>query len=232
MLNSVDGCLSYHEPDRDLNRAGSIRALNIGIPAPAEKWWEVKLERLHERKENCDVYVETFFHFIFYWADFAVRDIRDIKIIDIYRDLGKVLRSFYRSRHFTEKITTTPEMPDPDWHTNLTRPRENPTSLDIGLWYIFEIEARKEKFKNDYPEIPIFRFDLGNKSVEDYENLLSFLGLEFNDKLRRLIDMDPVLNSYEKGRPGRRGEGRILIHKDFTVEDAQEAVRDYKVLYR
>ena len=235
--NTVDRCKSTHQQDKIIPM-GLISALNNGAKVPMKRYEDSfvskrvpKMLSMFDIKDNI-VFVDSDFRFILAQYYYIMKYIphENIKIIDISRDKAKIARQICRNHYYAG--IRMGHLIKPCLKYNLVKAKQEARDLSNdefhlyrGVWYTFEVEARKKAFKKKYPYIPIFSFDMDKDttSVEVWKFLIEdFLGLSISDALVRHIKQNKKINSWEH-IGGKKYE--------YTIEEARAVVDRFDLEY-
>lgn len=231
-MNAIPNSYIQWEPDSSVANATTLYQFNQGDTIRMDGSWEVKLKRIKERvKTGFQLYFDSDFRFAMVWADYAVRDIKDFKIVNMYRSPALIARSlcwhgFYTSKEDHAYGQGGGWLFQPEHSGNLTilENLEEATPADKCIWHTFEVNERKKKFLRENPHISVFDFDLENdRNEETFLRLFDFLGVEKNDRVLSIVDSDPVINSWM---------GKHPIVFEITTEEVEEKVANYEVKLR
>ena len=229
-LNAISNTYIQWEPDNKVAGGAVLRAFNKGNRIGMGNSWKVKLKRIKERiAEGIDLYFDSDFRFAMVWADYAIRDIKNFKVVNVHRNPALIARSLTWHGYYTH--------PDkgglgggwlfqPDESENLTalKNHEDANPAMKAVWHTFEVIERKKKFLRENPQIPVFDFDLErDRNEETFIKLFDFLEVEINESVLKIVRSDPIINSWM---------GKRLIAYDITLEEIQEMVNNYEVRYR
>lgn len=167
-----------------------------------ESCWQGMYGQMLEWEKVGDrgIYVEISHRHIKGWLYRAAQEIPDLKIINVYRDLNQLARTFYLSRFLRPFPLGNNGWLAPQWNHNLTRlvDLENSTHLQRVIWYIIEIEERKKKFMKDHPHIPVATFSMSDRSLKGWQPILDLLDHEPTEQFLNIVQQDVRFNPWDK----------------------------------
>ncbi len=186
LLNRVMGVAAYHEPYPQINGMNVFYANEMALNKSKEKRWykteEIAKKIFFNYFRLKKVYVETSNMFIKTFYDVVLDYFKNIEIIVLRRDFIKTLRSFIELGYFTSLNS--------NWEDWMTSPNatsaaikaintdEEMDQIDLTIAYLIDIEARTERFIQQYPNIKIHYFHTeylnDSKKVEELFNNLGF----------------------------------------------------------
>jgi len=195
-------------------------------------WQRHSLARYEEVKDRnwleCD---SRFLTLGYYWAlrDF---DWDRIKVIMLKRDSTKVTFANAKVGGYKKCITNTGVLkinhhtltyPGSGNVTKLPKHIWDMTAMELSAWNTFETWERQKRFKEVFPTIPTFDWDMDKDppSITRWYDLLEFLGLKMTTMLAKRIRENPIINSTVHKKN----------HLGYTMEDAEKAVFHHKIIY-
>jgi hypothetical protein len=150
---------------------------------------------------GCRLYCESNHMFIKTFFDVVCARLRDVRVVHLRRPLSQTLRSFVELAYFTSRNPAWPHwMACPFAKTAaMGYPHWDLDSIDMAIAYLIDIEARADRFKAAYPQVPVFETTLALLNLPPVvEDLLDFIdyplpaadnlarvGLRVNDRLAR-----------------------------------------------
>jgi hypothetical protein len=205
-------------------------AKDRGIQLAERIWNDRSIPQLNAYSDKP--YIESDARFLTVAYYFALRDIDHsrLRIINLYRDKARIALANakaggYRKDH-RKHIVNVHTLVYPLGWTNVTKlpkPFEEMSSMELAVWGVFETIERQRRFKEVYPDVKTFDWDMDvdSPSTSRWMDLLGFLGLKMTQKLLDAIGVNRLINStFEK-------KGRF----PHTLEEAQEAVDNHKVIF-
>lgn len=132
------------------------------------------------------VYAETSHMFVKTFGDVVARELTDVGVIHLRRELALVVKSFVELGIFTDRNPAWPDwMPPADSPGRAVEPAAPLADLPPAervVAHLVDIEARGERFRREHPEIPVFeaRLEALVQSPGEAERLFAWAGLDFN----------------------------------------------------
>lgn len=201
-------CVTSHEPLQRIKifidgRKGSKHEVNL--KNLEEKWRNLGLKRTIKNTYRKKVYVESDFLFLEATYYFAMKyiDHECIRVIELTRDPIDAIKSICEHKIFRYKNNMDiylARVLSPYNPFNLTIPPDNPSTLELGAWYIYEMEERKKRFKEVFPDVRVFNFNMDTDtiSLKKWDQLANFVGIKLNDKMIKEIKKNPKIHSSEQ----------------------------------
>ena len=168
------------------------------------------------------VYAETNHMFIKTFFDVILAEYRAVEVIILRRDLVKVLKSFVDMGYFSEASPVSWKwMVRADAATSALKPVapfDEMDPCDRSIAYLLDIEARAQRFKLEYPNVPTHEVRL--ESLNDMKSVG-----EFFKKLR----IAPTGATKELcGAPvNQRPQRKNNALRKISIEECQDRLRKY-----
>lgn len=173
-----------------------------------------------------NVYAETNHMFIKTFFDVVVNELApgaSVGVVILRRELARTVKSFVELGIYTERNHAWP-----DWMGSVeatTRavdpavPEKTLTSIERTVAYLVDIEARAQRFRKDFPAVPVFetRLEAIGSDVEEVQRLFAWCGLTQNAATRSLI-----------GKPANeRTKRKAAVGASISYDACIEAVEEY-----
>jgi hypothetical protein len=151
--------------------------------------------------ESNHMFIKTFF-------DVAVDAFgNDLRVVVLRRKIPLVVKSFVELEYFGQNAESYKWMTRSDAKTRAIDPIDAFDKLDIfdrTISYLIDIEARAQRFKQDYPEVQVHEVNIEdlndlNKVVELFE----FAGVSPKDTLESVVNV-PVNQRHQRKKTFRR----------------------------
>ena len=239
ILMPLAGSYGQREPDAyigwepDIVRLRShplvLDRFNSGHKKEVEKLWETKFKHIDKHYRHHRLYFESDFRFLMLWADYAARDILNIKVVVMHRPMALIVKSLVWFGFYTPT-----EIPGGKGHGFLLQPQQasNLTVMAPGkvdatqkaIWHTFEINERKKRFLRRYRRIKAFHFNLvEDRDERTFLKLFNFLGVPKNEMCLDLVRCDPVVNSWMRNPK---------FKDSISIEEIQDRIDNYTVIYK
>ncbi|MBT3670472.1 MAG: hypothetical protein HOA61_01920 [Bacteroidetes bacterium] len=195
LLDSAENCIGFHEPKPKM--IGVYTKLVKHFPYSWSKPIRVlKINKIKKRfsvlRMNENVYAETTNMFIKTFSDVAGENFKNINVIFLKRKLIFVLKSFVDLGYFlperkeakkwftsSNSITSAIKAIKKDYEMD---------QIELIISYLIDIEARGNRFKLLYPEIPVFEVNIEQlNKIHFVKSLFSKLDLNYSNKTGFLI---------------------------------------------
>jgi len=184
LLATAKDTVSFHEPEPKMHDIHLRMVEERGLEATyRERLIKIDAIKKAVRKSGASIYAETNHMFIKTFFDVVIKELNDVQVVFLRRNLVEILKSFYQLRYFTEENQA--------WKRWMTFPMSqnsaikfvgNPTDeIDLSIGYIIDMYARAERFQAQHPEINVISFD-----ISDFKNEASVLALF------RALNLDPT----------------------------------------
>ncbi len=125
-----------------------------------------------------EIYAETNHTFITTFYDVVLEDFQKIDIVILRRDLALVLKSFIELGYFSPRNPLSYQWMSSPNAVTAALPALAPDSaldqFDLCIAYLFDIEARTERFKREYPAVPTHEVRL--EQLNDIDFVSDFFG--------------------------------------------------------
>jgi hypothetical protein len=149
----------------------------------------VDLVRASGRK---GIYAETNHTFIKTFYDVVLEEFQNVEVIVLRRALARVLKSFVELGYFTERNPNWPKwMSSPNAATAALpaiAPDEELDQFDRCIAYLIDIEARGERFKTEYANVPTHDVRLEDlNKIDNVEGLFARLGVRSTSATKKLV---------------------------------------------
>ena len=144
------------------------------------------------KEEGKKIYAETNHMFIKTFFDIAVNELNNVKIVHLKRNVLDVLISFCELGYFSERNTAWKDwMVSPYARTAAVPcliPEEKQDHIGLIIAYLIDIYARAERFKKDYPDVPVYEVHLSQlNDINEVDKMFDWLGTSMTDKTKELI---------------------------------------------
>jgi hypothetical protein len=229
LLNTAANGYFEHEPEPQM--IGQVLRLAENYPYPdtvSDRRFKAetlvaKENQLIQQYPRMAAWGETSHMFIKTYADVVVERFGErMKVIHLRRSPAQVLKSFVELRYFTEE--------NPAWKSWMISPLaltraidplpnlKTRDSIDWCIAYLIDIEARAQRFKAEYPFIPVYTTTLA--------------ALNDRSEVQRLFDwlaLTPTAQTWKaQGKPvNERARRKADFNHQYTVEQAQSRLADY-----
>lgn len=155
----------------------------------------IKCEGLREILRTVDpasVYAETSHMFIKTFFDVVLEEFTNVEVIVLRRDLAHVLKSFIEMGYFSDRNRHWRGwMSSPEAATAALppiRPEATLDQFDRSIAYLLDIEARAERFKLQYPGVPLHEVTLESlNTVDEINNLFAALRITPTAQTREIL---------------------------------------------
>jgi hypothetical protein len=209
ILDAVVNGISFHEPRPVMVQNHQEKTLRSPREYYKEMFYKRKVISILRHARHKDYYAETNHLFIKTFAThaanyFAAR----LRVIHLVRDPVLVAMSFYRIDSIPgAKGKGTLYLLDPMADGNILDLRnefrgegEFKHNFYRCLWYWYEVQARVERFKREYPSIPVYEIrteELGD--IDRVRSMFEHLRVEYdNDRLKALVGVRSNLKTHRK----------------------------------
>jgi hypothetical protein len=194
LLGTAPMAYSFHEPEPQM--------IGEYLHSVARNGWQktfndrrIKSQaivKIASQFPDQSVYIETNHMFIKTFYDVVLRDLRNVQVIHLQRDLLETLKSFVQLFYFSDKNSAWPDwMISPNAQTVVIKAIDDDNKLDyidLGIAYLIDIEARATAFRQKYPHIPFHETDIIDLNDMDKTKVLfKNLGLSFTSETEELI---------------------------------------------
>ena len=161
-------------------------------------------------------YVETN-NYITFFAPALLKIFPDAKFVHLYRHPGEFVRSGIRRNYYTK-----------DNYDDIKRPVdfskiekwENYSQIEKISWLWNETNLFIENFKSKHPD-NVFSFNFNNKNVDNINEMLSFIGVNIDDK---------VIEKSLKKKANIQTSGNFPKYYEWQEEDKNELINICEVL--
>ncbi len=160
LLSQVDGVVAHHEAEPTMSGAPFRRTLEVPLSESVEER-QFKANAIHQalRDSDAHVYAETNHMFIKTFYDVVLRylDADSLDVVVLRRSMEATLKSFVEQGFFSERCVywplwmATPQGPNAE--LTIRFPLED--QIDRALSYLFEIEAKAQRFVADHPQVRV-----------------------------------------------------------------------------
>lgn len=192
LLNTSTDVKALHEPKPKMNEE-FLRMIN---EQPLENTFQQRLLKKSAIKKQLfghhKVYCETSHMFIKTFYDVVLSEFKNVEVILLNRNIPKVLHSFVRLGYFSERNKNWPNwMSSPNATTAVQQVLDEDLDMDqIGLCiaYLLDIEARKELFVNNNPQLKYHHVDIDELNrKQKVEDLFQSMSIRFTKKTAQLL---------------------------------------------
>jgi hypothetical protein len=159
LLGTAAGVESFHEAEPKMS-GDYIAMINAAPLVESREKRRIKSAAIAEvlRRSAPDiVYVETNHAFIKTFYDVVLEDFLNVEVIILRRDLALVLKSFIELGYFSPRNPLAYSWMSSPSAATAALPALAPDSaldqFDLCIAYLLDIEARAERFQNEYPEV-------------------------------------------------------------------------------
>jgi len=195
LLGTADNVYSYHEPEPKMSdrflqmvnnkeyfstfnsrRNKSAAVLKTALSMPANSIYA----------ETSHMFIKTFF-------DVLCHDLENVTVIHLRREMLATLKSFIQLNYFAEENNASSDnwMTSPNAKTSAISCLDRDTNLDQidkCIAYFVDIEARAQRFKVTYQQIPIVETALEDLNTQEgVISLFDSCGLKFNQKTEEFV---------------------------------------------
>jgi hypothetical protein len=215
---------SFHEPKPKMNR----QYLQMINQKPYDASFQMRAVKIEAIKNMLNVlppgriYCETNHMFIKTFFDVVIEELKNIEIIILRREIALVLKSFIEMRYFSPENKVWPKwMSSPNARTAALACIGNDETLDqydLCIAYLFDIEARAQRFRKDYPWVKTHEIRL--ESMNDYRNVE-----------RLFADLSITPTQTTKEICGKKINERIKAKKKFNNSSKLEYCRERIAMY-
>jgi hypothetical protein len=223
LLGTARRVKSFHEAEPSMS-GDYIDMINSEPLEASREKRRVKSHAIAEtlRADRRKVYAETNHTFIKTFYDVVLEDFRNVQVIILRRDLAHVLKSFVELGYFSSLNPRAEKwMSSPNAVTAALpalAPDDELDQFDRCIAYLFDIEARAERFQRDYPAVPVHEVQLQQLNELGFvQALFRRLGLTTTFWTKRLCGR--VVNEKTK-RKSR-------FPNPTTLEQCRQRLADY-----
>ncbi|MBC2716520.1 MAG: hypothetical protein HF978_14540 [Desulfobacteraceae bacterium] len=168
------------------------------------------------------IYVETNHMFIKTFHDVVCKYFKNVEVIILRRRIAETLKSFIQLNYFTPYNPVSFEwMSSPNAITAAIPAIDQDDKLDScdkAIAYLIDIEARSQRFKREFPDIPTYELKLEMLSEKSYiQNFFKVAQLNYTEKTDSFIG--------ERINERKRKKEIHGIHVDLTY--CQERIEIY-----
>lgn len=169
-----------------------------------------------------ETYAETNHTFIKTFFDVVLQDFSSVQVIVLRRELVRVLKSFVELGYFSPLNPRAENwMSSPNAET-AAQPALAPDAeldqFDLCIAYLIDIEARTERFRRDFPKVPVYEVEL--EQLNDFKfvkTLFQQLGIKPTWRTRWLCGK--VVND--------KGARKTRYPNPTTLEECQQRLIGY-----
>jgi hypothetical protein len=194
-------------------------------------WKNKSIPTLKEFTQNgIFVDADTRFLAIYYWLAKKYIHPDSMKILVMRRPLESIAHQHCRHGGYRQiqwdgyLMTFLKNEPLPWGYNNVTVMKKNivdATPMECCIWYVHELEKRKDLLRSYFPDVEIRDWDMeycsGRK--ESWEDLLYWLKLKATPKLWELVKENPIIHLGPD-----KYNGEITLAMAGSVEDAYKVV--------
>jgi len=187
ILRHAVGCEAYHEPHPNMQGVPMIE-WNTGNPDPLREAFKAKRVKIDAALSKGHIYAETNNAFIKGYGDLVAETYpsRNIGVVVLSRPHAEVVDSLNAVGYYSSYYPPNEWLLRP-WHnTALVEYKEHHrTEAD---WYVDEVRARGELFREMYPQIKYYGVTLNQ--LNDYDQvceMLEFFNLTPMDSLKGVV---------------------------------------------
>jgi len=199
----------------------------------AENVWKSRsLPILYEfTEEGPFIDGESRFIVIYYYLAKKYLHPDSMKIILMRRPLDSI--AYQNCRHGAYSISTrsdgsiityTGNLIFPWGNNNLTVMEKNikeASPMECSVWYTYEMEERKKKLHEYFPEVSIMEWDMETDSsnIQSHEKLHHWLGVTPHKNYKKLVEKNIIIHL-----------GPDKLKEKCTIEQAREIIKEYKIV--
>ena len=184
LLGTAQDVQSFHEAEPKMS-GDFIRLINAEPLAASREKRCVKSEAIAKLLRNSPAsvtYAETNHTFIKTFFDVVLEDFRNVEVIILRRNLLQTLRSFVELGYFSELNPLAYSWMSSPNAASAALPAIGPDGeldqFDLCIAYLLDIEARAERFRLEYPHVPVHEVQLEQlNKITFVEDLLARLHL-------------------------------------------------------
>lgn len=167
-----------------------------------------KVEAIKKAMVGYENYAEANHMFIKTFFDVVVDEFKDdIRVVILRRKIPLVVKSFVELEYFGKNAESYKWMTRSDAVTRAVDPISSFDSMDIfdrTISYLIDIEARAERFKQQYPDVLTVDVKIDElNDIDKVREMFSILGLEPSDDLSNVVDV-PVNQRHQRKKTFRR----------------------------
>ncbi|MDX2479880.1 MAG: hypothetical protein QNK24_06040 [Desulfuromusa sp.] len=224
LLGTAPMTYSFHEPEPQMIGDYLLAVARNGL----EKTFNDRrtksktIVKIASQYPDQSVYVETNHMFIKTFYDVVLRDLRNVQVIHLQRDLLQTLKSFVQLCYFSDQNSAWPDwMISPNSQTAVIKAIDGDNKLDyidLSIAYLIDIEARATAFKQMYPHIPFHETDINDlNDIDKTKALFANLGLSFTTETEDIIG----------GKINMRANVKKKYANQVADADLLDRIRDY-----
>lgn len=231
LLSTAKDTVSFHEPEPKMHDMHLRMVEEKGLEATyRDRLIKVDAVKKAVRKSGAAVYAESNHMFIKTFYDVVVKELNDVQVVFLRRNLVDILKSFYQLRYFTEENQAWKRwMTFPTSQNAAIRFVGNPTDeIDLSIGYIIDMYARAGRFHAQYPDINVISFDISQfKNEEVVLDLFRRLGVEPTDKTKEMVGATSNARAEKKQKYNVVADPTYLTDrvKGYMEKLSQEKVR-------
>jgi hypothetical protein len=224
LLGTARDVKSFHEAEPKMSHQfiGMINARPLMASREERRIKADAIAKLLRASSPAEIYAETNHTFITTFFDVVLEDFHKVDIIVLRRDLAHVLKSFIELGYFSPRNPLSFEWMSSPNAATAALPAIAPDAaldqFDLCIAYLFDIEARAERFRSDYPGVRTHEVRL------ERLNEMSAVG----DLFARLGIMPTAATKEFCGRTvNERPARKEQIQNPTTLDECRRRLADY-----
>ena len=202
LIGTAKNVCAFHEPEPTMSGA-YLQMINHFPYAETEEQRKIKVTKInqlissHRRNRGAAfvadmIYAETNHMFVKTFYDVVCKNIKNVEVVILRRNIIETLKSFVQLNYFTSynpvsfewmssPNAVTAAMPAIDQDDKLD-------SIDMAIAYLIDIEARSQRFKTEFPDIPTYELKLDMMPEKSYvRNFFKTAGLDYPNHADKLV---------------------------------------------
>ncbi|MDJ0553311.1 MAG: hypothetical protein QNJ68_02485 [Microcoleaceae cyanobacterium MO_207.B10] len=226
LLGTAEEVISYHEPSPSMtgDYLTMINKFDYATSFSQRRFKSSAIKDILLEIPDGKIYCETNHMFIKTFFDVVAQDFLKIEVIILRRYLPKVLKSFIELGYFSEKNqawtfwmsspnAVTAAIPCIDVDSNLDQ-------WDLSIGYLIDIEARANRFQQEYPGINSYEVRLEElNNFAKVESLFQQLKITPTDTTKKMYTQQ--INQRKETKKKYSGE------QDISLSHCQERIEKY-----
>ena len=224
LLNTARDVVSFHEakPDMSGDPLRMINTLPLEATREARRIKAVAIAECLRSMRPHEIYAETNHMFIKTFFDVVLAEFSNVDVVILRRSLPHVVKSFIELCHFSPSSSGPSDwMSSPNAMTAALRPLGPDDQLDqydAVIAYLLDIEARAQRFMQEYPLVRIHQVRL--EHLLDREGVTAFLA-------RLNLDPSDLTWGFVGQRVNHKSHRKRRFNNPTTLDECRRRLHAY-----